>query len=367
LVASLILIAMLSALFQLAYEAVLVNKLINHRDANLLNSNYRPVSVIICARNEAHNLRMNLTGILQQDHLAYEVIVVDDDSSDATQVVLEELSVIHTQLKSIKIKEEQKQFPGKKGALAIGIAAAKYELLLMTDADCSVSSDQWIKKMTRPLLFDSTDMVLGISPYIKTRGLINDLVRYETMLTALQYIGLALLKKPYMGVGRNIAYKKSLYQKAGGFEHLTKTLSGDDDLFVQKVQAFANIEVVTDEAAFTWSHSPKDFASWWKQKTRHYSTGSHYKPESSWPISLFLLAKMGLYISAVILMLNISLQILVALIFFHILHSIMVKPLAQKLKTYDILWKSLFLDLLFIVTLTTAGAKSLLNIKYTWK
>jgi poly-beta-1,6-N-acetyl-D-glucosamine synthase len=359
-------ICLISAIVQVAYLAVLLFKINRYDRPKIQLSVKKPVSVIICARNEASNLKKYLPVVLQQDYPDFEVVVVNDSSNDGTQDVLQALTAIYSHLSIVCITDEQKQFPGKKGALAHGIATAKHDFLLMTDADCEPASDKWLEQMTLPL-HTGADMSLGISPYLPGNGLVNALVRYETLLIAIQYIGMALWRKPYMGVGRNMAYTRALYKKVNGFEGLTETASGDDDLFVQKVIDQAVISVVIDEQAFTWSATPLGISAWWNQKTRHYSTGRRYKAKTLWLLGLFSVSKLIFWITVVNLMLSFFAIGVIICIVFHILHSIMVRPLALKLKTLDIRWQFLLLDLLYIVTVTTTGWTTLQKKSYSWK
>ena len=278
---------------------------------------------------------------------------------------MQHLTTLYSQLRYITISNKDKNYPGKKGALAHGIAAATHDFLLLTDADCQPASELWMEKMVLPL-HSGADLVLGVSPYLPGKGLINKLVRYETLLTAIQYVGFALWGIPYMSVGRNVAYTRELFNKVNGFEGLTKTASGDDDLFVQKVKKNTAVDVVLEEQAFTWSATPESISSWWKQKTRHYSTGYRYKPQTLWLLGVFYLSKLIFWIAAVNLMLTFFIGGVIICGLLHILCLIMARPLALKLKT-DILWQFLLLDLLYIVTVTSAGWTSLLKKNYSWK
>lgn len=196
-------------------------------------ASFPAVSVIICARNEAANLQKNLESILHQDYPNFEVLVVDDDSDDDSEAFLTELRQQYAQLEVLSIKGKVGQ--GKKNALAKGIQHAKHEWLLLTDADCMPNSKYWIKSMMLSAHKDNAEIVLGYGPINSTSSWLNKWVQFETVYVAIQYFSFALWKMPYMGVGRNLMYKKSLFEKNSGFDRHQHLTSGDDDLFVNEV------------------------------------------------------------------------------------------------------------------------------------
>jgi cellulose synthase/poly-beta-1,6-N-acetylglucosamine synthase-like glycosyltransferase len=235
----------------------------------------KPVSVIICAHNEAFNLQQNLPHFLRQDYPDFEIIVVDDHSTDDSADVVRRLSKQHHQLRLLSLS--QPSGPGKKEALAAGIAAANADFLLLSDADCQPLSPQWIQTMMNGFR-DGTELVLGFSPYQKLPGLLNACIRFEALYTALQYISLAAAGLPYMGVGRNLAYRKSFFIGAGGFRQHAHIASGDDDLLVNAAAKRRNTCIVVSPAAWVASTPKVRWRDYFRQKQRHLSTATHYRP-----------------------------------------------------------------------------------------
>jgi len=232
-----------------------------------------PVTVIVCARNEADNLKDLIPALCEQDYPTYEVLIVNDRSTDNSESILNELKNRYPALRVVQHRSEAS--PGKKAALKFGIENAAHEILLFTDADCLPTSKKWIESMVAT--FDlETDLVLGFSPYKKSKGLLNQFIQYETYLTALQYFSWASVGKAYMGVGRNLAYKKSAFLKSDQFESSLALASGDDDLMVQQISTASNTKAVCRPEAITISKAPQQFSLWWKQKMRHLSTGTTY-------------------------------------------------------------------------------------------
>ncbi|MCC7532698.1 MAG: glycosyltransferase, partial [Bacteroidia bacterium] len=205
----------LVTLILLVYYFFVFGKLAFHKPSGSLQSNYEPVSVIIAARNELENLQKNLIAILEQDYPDFEVIVVNDCSWDGSQAWLEELQKTYTHLKVSQLIEQEKYPTGKKFALTIGIKASKYNLLLFTDADCEPTSNQWIKLMQSKFT-PNKEIVLGFSPYRRQKGFLNRFIRFETLITAQFYLSMALSGNAFMGVGRNLAYRKELFFKYKG-------------------------------------------------------------------------------------------------------------------------------------------------------
>ena len=240
-----------------------------------LNDQKHPVSVIICARNEADNLTEFLPKILSQNYPEFEVVVVNDCSWDNTEDVIREYKDIFPNLKSIVVKEDPYYKHGKKFALMVGIKGAKYEHLLFTDADCVPESDLWIEEMMKGFSHNK-EIVIGYGPYQKQKGFINKLIRYDSFSIALNYLSAGINKVPYMGVGRNMAYKKDLFFKVKGFANHYHLLSGDDDLFVNHAANSLNTSVVISENSFTYSIPKQNFKDWCTQKMRHLTTSPYY-------------------------------------------------------------------------------------------
>ena len=238
------------------------------------------VSVVLCAHNESYNLSTYLQALLTQDYPTFEVIVVDDGSQDSTRDVIDSYMVQDDRIQTTFVPVGARVRSTKKLALTLAAKAAKYDYLLLTDADCVPESNQWIRRMMEAFSNPSIDIVLGFGPYFFQRGLINRIVRYDTLFNGLHYLGAALCGHPYMGVGRNLAYRKQFFFESGGFTHLMDNNSGDDDLFVNHTATKQNTAVVLDRAAYTWSPAKTTLRDWLQQKRRHISVSPAYRPET---------------------------------------------------------------------------------------
>lgn len=234
-----------------------------------------PISVLICARNEASNLKQYLPKVLMQQYPLFEVVVVNDASEDDTIEVLNELKNKHPQLKVVSISPSEKKGAGKRQALQKAIETASYPYFLLTDADCFPASPLWIERMSAHFHLGK-QIVLGYGPYIEGKGFLNKLVSYETLHTALRYFSFANAGIPYMGVGRNLGYTKHLFESAGGFKEQMHLVSGDDDLLVNKAATRDNTAIEIHGDAFCYSQAPSGWKEWYRQKARHLGVGKYY-------------------------------------------------------------------------------------------
>ena len=253
------------------------------------------VSVIVCARDEAQNLAENLPDILQQEYPStFEVVAVNDNSFDDSKYVLEYLSKPFRNLRPIELKQEARHIHGKKFPLSVGIKEAKHELLLLTDADCKPASKQWIEHMQHAFS-NGKEIALGYGAYLKKPGLLNKLIRFETFHTAIQYLSYALAGNPYMGVGRNLSYKKDVFLRNKGFSSINQIPSGDDDLFINQVARPDNTTICIDHEAHTLSEPKTRWSDWMTQKYRHYTTSSYYKGSHKFLLGLYSFSLFWIY------------------------------------------------------------------------
>lgn len=259
-----------------------------------------PVSVIICARNEGDNLNRFLPLVLEQDYENYEVIVVNDGSCDDTEDIIKDLQKIYHNLYITNIPQETRIISHKKLAITVGVKAAKNEILLFTDADCRPLTPNWITSIVRN--FDNqTEFVLGHGNYYREHGFISKMVSYDTLTIAMQYMGFALLGYPYMGVGRNMAYRKSTFFNHKGFAGFLHVASGDDDLLINAFGKKHNTRIEPSLEAETLSLPKTTFRDWYYQKLRHLSTVDVYQSGSKMWIGLEPLSRGIFYLTTLLL------------------------------------------------------------------
>lgn len=332
--------------FQLFYYFFFYGRLAYH-EPDRGSVRKKPVSIIICARDEAPNLKKHLSSILNQDYPDYEVIVVNDCSKDETKQVLESFSKKHNHLKVSTIKKDKKFSHGKKFALFIGIKAAKNEWLLFTDADCYAVSDQWLST-TQKNFRKNISFVLGYGGYEKEKGILNQIIRYDTVFIAMQYFGFALAGKPYMGVGRNLAYRRSLFFDKKGFSTHMHLNSGDDDLFVNASANKANTLIEVGKKSHIRSVPKSTFSEWAKQKRRHFTTAVYYKNRDKFLLFIEPFSRVLFYTTLILLLIQwfIPEVVIGAFLFRTIFQLTFFKFAMVRLNEKDLLLSSFLFDLL---------------------
>ncbi len=327
-----------------------------------------PVSVIVCAKNEEENIKNYLPLLLQQNYQDFEIVVIDDASSDDTRFLIEDLQKEHKNLKLVKVENNEAFWGNKKFALTLGIKTASKEYLLFTDADCYPNSLNWIAEMTSHFTLHKT-IILGYGAYEKDSGLLNKLIRFETLLTATQYFAWAKLGKPYMGVGRNLAYKKDEFFKVNGFINHMKLRSGDDDLFINEAATKDKTAICIDPEGFTYSKAKETFGEWFMQKRRHASTAKYYKGFDKFQLGLFYLTQFFFFVLPIPLLLFQFQWIIVlcAIVLRYIAAWTSLGFSAGKLHEKDVMYWYPVLEIMLIFTQLNVFIRNIFSKPVTWK
>jgi glycosyltransferase involved in cell wall biosynthesis len=247
-----------------------------------------PVSVVVCAHDEEENLKALIPMLLQQEHPEFEVIIVNDRSNDNTYDLLLEETKKDPRLRMVDVKSTPAHVNGKKYGITLGIRAAAHEWIVLTDADCRPASVNWLASMNKEM-DEAARFVIGFSPYITTPGFLNAFIRFDSIMTAIQYLSFAALKNPYMGVGRNLAYRKSLFLEKKGFNNFLHLTGGDDDLFVNQHARGRQTRVHVSKESVVYSIPEKTWTDFFYQKVRHYSVGKYYKAKHKFLLGVFML------------------------------------------------------------------------------
>ena len=385
----LILFAML--LIQALYYFLVMGRMVYRKKRANLPQNSEAVSVVVCAKNEFHNLSQRLPILLEQKYPDFEVVVVNDASSDETEYFLKACAKVYPEgkLKVVNMPNNVNFFSGKKYPLSIGIKSAKNDIILLTDADCIPNSLYWIQEMANGFT-EGKEIVLGYGGYEKDKismmtpsedlgfefsdtgqkppmGL-HLLIQYDTMCTAANMMGFALLGVPYMGVGRNLSYRRSFFFNKGGFIKHYRIKSGDDDLFVNVNATRQNTAVVLSEESFTYSAPKLTYSTWFRQKSRHLSTGKYYKNKHKLMLAIYPLSVVLFYISLVLALLYCPWYYSIGMLILKIILQITAfYGVSKKLRIKKVFIFAPLLELFFVFFNTITGIFSLDHKRIQWK
>lgn len=329
-----------------------------------------PVSIIVCAKNEEENVKKLVPLLAEQNYPNFEIVLIDDASSDNTLEIFEEFEKQYSNIKLVKVENNEAFWGNKKFALTLGIKAAKYEYLLFTDADCYPVSKDWILSMSSQFTMHKT-IVLGYGAYEKiVNSFLNKIIRFETLLTATQYFSWAKIGKPYMGVGRNLAYKREEFFNVRGFMDHMKIRSGDDDLFINQAANRANTTVCYLPDSFTYSKPKTSFKDWFTQKRRHVSTAKHYKLFDRNQLGLFYISQL-LFIILPIILLAFQFEWWIAVVsiigFRYIFTWITLGFAAKKFKEKDVMYWFPIIELILILTQLNVFISNTFSKPVHWK
>jgi len=327
-----------------------------------------PLSVIVCAHDEEDNLRELIPLLLAQQYAEYEVIIIDDRSNDNTYDYLLEATRQYPQLKMVTVKETPAHVNGKKFGITLAVKAARYDWLVFTDADCRPRSSTWLLEMSRCFHQDKS-IALGVSLYRRKPGFLNSFIRFESLLTATQYIGWALLGNPYMGVGRNLAYRKNLFIENKGFNRHLSVTGGDDDLFVNQHATSQNTACAIGAEALVFSEPKQTWADFYYQKIRHLSVGKRYRWKHKFLLGMFSLTWIFTWLLVLPLMFFFSgwQWVLAVFVVRQIILILLIHRASRRFGDPFESWKTPVLDFIYAFYYLVAGPVALLAKKVRWK
>lgn len=342
---------------------ILKKEIKNNSSVENVDIDLVPFSIVISARNEAENLSKNLSHILNQNYPSFEVIVIDDDSRDETQQILVDYQKLYPNLSIVKMEHKQKE--GKKDGLKMGIEKAKFEWIVLTDADCFPKTDQWLYHISIQCT-NGKEIVLGYSPYLKGKGILNDFIRYETFITAILYGTFTKIGMPYMGVGRNMAYKKSSFQKIKKDKNRDLIPYGDDDLTINAMAGRKNTALQFVEDSWVMTFPKTTFTAFLKQKTRHIAASAYYRNSHQWILGILASSQALLYPSIILLLMTAN-PLFISLIMSRMtIYFLRMNFFMKRMDLQDILKKAFLLDFLFFLYYWIISIRWFFNRKVSW-
>lgn len=293
-------------LIQVFYYLCLYNRIHAHsravkRGGIHFTQELPPISVIICAREESENLRRNLSFVLEQDYPQFEVIVINDGNTDESEDYLTILEEKYPHLYHSFVPDSSRYLSRKKLAVALGIKASKYDWMVFTNANCMPQSNQWLRLMARNFT-SRTQVVLGYSGYERGKGWLHKRVAFDNLFTSMRYLGFALAGSPYMGIGRNLAYRKELFYRQKGFSTHLNLQRGDDDLFINHVATSENTRVETDPNAIVRMQPLLRAKDWKEEKIGYASTARLYHGVQRWLTGFETLTRLAFHAAWIVAM-----------------------------------------------------------------
>ena len=297
-----LLVFVLSLVIQLLYHWGIFSKVAFYKNKHhpKTDGELEPVSIVLCARDAYEYLTELVPVLLGQDYPDFEIVIVNDCSDDETEEYLKDLERKEPRIKPVQLKQHLNFFNGKKFPLSMGIKSAQNDLIILTDCNCMPTNDQWLRSVVN-CYGKNTEVVIGYSPYVRKKGLLNQLMRFDAVQNALLYLSAALKGHPYMGIGKNLSYRKELFYRNKGFTSHYTTSVGDDDLFISQVATKKNTEVLIDPDNAILTTPTGNFRQWTRQKSSRYSTVRQYSVGARLLLSLFYISQFLFYASFIAL------------------------------------------------------------------
>jgi len=286
----------ISLIIQLLYHWAVFSKVAFYKNKRRQKTDgeWEPVSIVLCARDAYEYLSELVPALLSQDYPDFELVIVNDCSDDETEDYLKDLERREPRIRPVQLKQHLNFFNGKKFPLSMGIKSAQNDLIVLTDCNCMPSNDQWLRSIVN-CYGKNTEVVIGYSPFVHKKGLLNKLIRFDAVQNALLYLSAALKGHPYMGIGKNLSYRKELFYRNKGFISHYTTSVGDDDLFVSQVATKRNTEVLIDPENAILTTPTGNFRQWMRQKSARYSTVRRYSARARMMLSLFYASQFLFY------------------------------------------------------------------------
>lgn len=266
-----------------------------------LDEELEPVSVVLCARDAYDYLTELIPALLKQDYPNFEIVVVNDCSDDETEEYLKDLERKEPRVKPVQLKQHLNFFNGKKFPLSMGIKSAQNDLIILTECNCMPVNEQWLRSVVNRYN-NRTEIVIGYSPYVYKKSSLNRIIRFDALQNGLFYLSSALKRHPYMGIGKNLSYRKELFYRNQGFISHYTTSVGDDDLFINQTATKKNTEVLIDAENAILSTPPSTFHLWMRQKSSRYSTVAKYDTPTRLMLSVFYISQFLFYASFIALL-----------------------------------------------------------------
>lgn len=327
----------------------------------------KPISVIIFVKNNAKNLSQFLPSILTQKYSNFEVVLIDNNSTDKTHKVIQSFAKNHPIIRIVNVENNEAFWGSKKYALTLGIKASKYDHLLFTEATCNPISENWISEMSHQFS-PNKSIILGYSSFKSENSVSNFIIRFYHFILSIQYLNFTKLGMPFMADSRNFAYKKDTFFKAKGFINHMKHEFGEDDLFMQDAANKTNTTFTISKDSFIESNTPKSFLSWFFDQRKKVFLKKKYKNKHRFFLGLFTISKMSFYLFAIIILFYFPYKIILPFIISYFLIQYIIIGLSlKKLNEKKLIYFVPFLDCSFLLIQISIFMANLISKPFHWK
>lgn len=326
-----------------------------------------PISVIIFAKNSAENLRNFLPNILTQNYPNYEVVLIDNNSTDKTERVIKSFAKNHSNIRVVNVENNEAFWGSKKYALTLGIKAAKFDHLLFTEANCRPVSENWISEMSKNFS-EEKSIILGYSTFAYEKSFANFLIRFYQFITSLQYLNFAKLGIPMMADGKNLAYKKTEFYNAKGYINHMKHEFGEDDLFIQDASNQINTTFTIDKSSFTECTNSSSFKNWFSIVKKKVLLKKRYQFKHRFLLGLFSVSKLFFYVLGILLVFFYPYQIIITIIAaYFLVQFIVIGIAAKKMEEKNLIYFLPILDISFLLIQISIFIANLTSKPTRWK
>ena len=328
-----------------------------------------PVSIIICSKNQVDHCKILVPLLMEQDYPNFEIVLIDDASTDDTLDVFENFEAQYKNIKLVKVENIEAFWGNKKFSMTLGIKAAKYEHLLFIEPNCLPATNQWIAEMASHFDADKS-IVIGYSKLIKEKkSLANMFMRFENVWQAMHTFGFTQIGKPYRGSGSNLAYHRKEFFNVRGFNDHMKIRFGEDELFVNQASTGKNTTFAISKDSFTLSKPEQNFSNWMQLKRKQLSLSKNFKSSDQIQLQLYNVSFWGFVILAAILLITqFEWEIVSSLIIARYLIAWITMGFAtRKLDEKDIIFVYPLLELFWAFTLLNIKLSNLFSKPTQWR
>lgn len=327
------------------------------------NSKKIPVSVIVYSKNQAKELLHLIPALLNQNYYMFELVVVNNASSDQTPELLKEFEMLYPNVKAVNVINNEAFWGSKKYALTLGIKAAKHEYLLLINAEDIVLSNDWMLQMASHFTLNKT-LVLGGAAYAPEKGFFNKYLRFDLLMSQLQQFSWIKIGSPFAVRVENVGFKKQVFFDVNGFINHMNQVNHTNELFFNEAVHVKNIAVCDQPHFFLQIPTPENSTSFFKMKKEQRRLLSKLSFGTKFRVQFFYLSTFLFYVTAIILLiLQVEWVLVSSLMAFKFLFTwVILGKAMQKFVQKDLIWMLPFWEPVhlftqMIVFIRTLGSK----------